>query len=259
MKEDRAASSRQQDQNKVFLVRAVKKALQERDGLALNLLAAAPGRQAIHRASPALKLISRAHSALATISAKAFMNNAVNTRERFLQEAAASLSGSSPTSADHFRRNAALIRATREGASQSPSSGCCPACGSLDIGSRDVEVKRKRKNPAEGHPTFDKQVEAQRLHIRKCRKCSRSVRRIVRVAVSNPGPQITDFRAEKKETPTVEVPFPAPQPQATKSSSKKRAKERKDREGLRAMMDESKDKSTTSGFSLMDFMSSSGR
>ena len=183
------------------------------------------------------------------------MNSAVSTRERFMQEAAASLSALSPTSAEHLRRNALLVRALRDGVSHSLVSDCCPACGSLDIETRHVEVKRKRRKLS----TADKQIEAQRLHIRKCRKCSRSLRRIVKPAVSMPGMQITESRAKKQEAPTIDVPSPTPQPQSTKSSSKKRAKERKDREGLKAMMEGTKDKSSTSGFSLMDFMSSSVR
>jgi len=186
------------------------------------------------------------------------MNSAVNIRERFLQEAAASLSAPVPNSAEHLRRNALLVRALRDGVSQTSVSDCCPACGSLNIESRYVEVKRKRRKPAGVCPTSEKQVKTPRIHIRKCRRCSRSIRRIVRAAISNPGLQITESPAERKEASTVDVPFPTPQLQSTKSSSKKRAKERKDREGLSATMEASKDKSSTSGFSLMDFMSSSG-
>jgi len=188
------------------------------------------------------------------------MYNAVNVRERFLQDAAASLSGPGSTSAEHLRRNALLIQALKDGASQPTSSDICPACGSMDIESREVKIKSKRKPSSRGGPATTTEAAVQKLHVRKCRKCSRSVKRAVETAVPSPRKRTAEVQAEEEQPRTIDISSVHPQLPSTKASSKRRAKERKDREGLKAMMAKSKDKSDhASGFSLMDFMSSSGR
>lgn len=188
------------------------------------------------------------------------MNSVINTRERFLQDAAASLSGPSPASAEHLRRNALSIRTLKDGAPQLDLRDVCPACGSLDIELREVEVRSKRKDSSCGGSATAPEAEVQKLQVRKCRKCSRSVKRAMKAAVANPRKENAEVQAEREQPPTADVSSPHPQLPNAKASSKKRVKERKDREGLRAMMSKSKDKSNNaSGFSLMDFMSSSGR
>lgn len=185
------------------------------------------------------------------------MSSAVNTRERFLQDAAASLPGSDASSADYLRRNALSIRALRDGTCQPAPSACCSACGSLEIESRHVELKNKQMNPSGANLATKIGAEAQRLYIRKCRKCSRSTKHPVTAAGTKPGKQIAEIDANGDEAKTTDTPVLAPRPPSAKSSSKKRAKERKDREGLKAVMAKPKDKSSAAGFSLMDFMSSS--
>jgi len=188
------------------------------------------------------------------------MNNVVNTRQRFLQNAAASLSGPSPSSAEHLRRNFLSIRALQDGAPQLDSSDFCPACGSSDIQSQEVEVKSKRKGSSRGCSTTDTEAEVQKLQVRKCRKCSRSVKHAVKAAVANPRKDIAEVPSEREQSLTTDVSSLHPQLPHAKASSKKRAKDRKDREGLKAMMSKSKDKSqNASGFSLMDFMTSGSR
>lgn len=188
------------------------------------------------------------------------MNSAVNIRERFLQDAAASLSGPSPTSAEHLRRNALLIQALKDGMSQPSPSDICPACGSLDIDSREVEVESKRKTSLHGGPATTTEAAVRKLHVRRCRKCSRSVKHAVETAVPGPRKRTAEVQAEEEQPPTIDISSVHPQLPGAKASSKRRAKERKDREGLKAMMSKPKDKSDhASGFSLMDFMSSSGR
>lgn len=186
------------------------------------------------------------------------MNNIVLPRERFLQRAAELISDASPNIADQYRHDASLIRGFKESVSRPVHNGSCPVCGSLRVVSRHAEVKRRWPMRNVAHNVVERSSEASRLHIRKCQRCSRSVKSPVKVSASVASTSIPSIPATK-EASTRDKPFNEPVTASTKPSSKKRAKERKDREGLKALLDKSKAKSSGSGFSLMDFMSTDER
>jgi len=187
------------------------------------------------------------------------MGSAINVRECFLNDVASLLSVPSPSSADHLRQDATVIRALRDDSSQPSHSDSCPVCGSSDIELQHREVGSQPRGSSAGDPITEMTVRTQILHIRKCRQCSRSVKRIVTKVIADIK-QTDEASTERGISWTTSEPSSASQLPSAKSSSKKRAKERKDREGLKAMMSKSKDnsKSSASGFSLMDFMSRSG-
>lgn len=186
------------------------------------------------------------------------MSSAGGPRERFLQRAAETLSSSSPTSAEQFRRDALLLRGSREDTHQLALSECCPACGSIGVESRHVDVKGKRGQPSSAASAAGPGAQARKLLTRECRRCLRSVKQYGAAARATSSRQTAQIPVIEMEAPATDRPATASSLSGTKVSSKKRAKERKDREGLKATMDKSKDKSSAPGFSLMDFMSTKG-
>lgn len=177
---------------------------------------------------------------------------ATTAREGFLSEASVSLQDSAPSLSQQLRLASLSLQNLSGVAIRSDSERYCPTCGSLDIDSKTVEVRRTKKNTQNSSTTL-RTPESSSIVIYKCRVCSRSKK--VPVQETGPTPvqklkapnsdvQLSDQDANKERDSKVQ-----------KTSSKKRAKERKDREGLQALLSKKPDSTRpTNSFDLMDFM-----
>lgn len=173
-------------------------------------------------------------------------------RQRFLEQASESLQERSFSSADVCRHDAILLHRQGNASKSKSVRHCCPACGSLSIEEKHVPAMRKGASkpgkPADGAEQF--------VLLRKCRICSRTAK-ILKSPSSEPKSQPPTMRLSTTEDISTAVKGDATTENASgaRTSSKKRAKERRNREGLRAMLDKNQNAAKSPGFSLMDFMS----
>ena len=169
-------------------------------------------------------------------------------KESFLLEAAAYLDTRSQSFANEYRHEAASLHKIAGKCIPDRTELECSACGSRDVGKRMISVRRKLR--ARGEGDFE-------LQLLKCHSCSRTTKTRIQSARS-----MTQANVEVAVT-VKDNPDSLTKPQSAHSglakvSSKKRAKDRKNREGLQAML-ESKSKigppPKPTTFGLLDFMS----
>ena len=185
---------------------------------------------------------------------------AVIIRERYLGRAALLLQDTDEAIANECRHNAQnlqkLVKSTSSNVTDTQQ--CCSACGSTALETRVALVKTKRetsrRTDAVKHEDFD-------LRLSKCQSCFRTTKKRRRKSLSESTAVQVDAPATS-HLKTDTSPGPQSDPSrnlSTKPSNKKRAKERKNREGLQAMLlNESKNTASKSAsFDLMNFMSRS--
>lgn len=186
----------------------------------------------------------------------------IGARERFLNDASVILSGSCGALSDNLRLDAQALRGY--GGSTTPRSRaqCCLACGSQNLQEREVVSSNREVSKTVSLISDTKQEPGQTLLILKCQICKRTTKRRVKAPsrqATTPKQRFENSESDHRIaafTESASSAAPSLAGTGAKSSSKKRAKQRKDREGLKAMLDKNKTSTNTlSGFSLMDFMS----
>lgn len=180
---------------------------------------------------------------------------ATGSRERFLAQATVSLRDSSPSSARQLMISLTHLQYLNGNVNQSNTSRSCPACGSVNIETRTVEVARKSKDGPQKLSTSATGSQASELIISKCQTCSRARKVPLTTKKMKPlqeqGTESSDVSANESRS------VREPDSKVQKTSSKKRAKERKDRQGLQSLLGKRKDDTNSSNtFDLMDFMTS---
>ena len=160
------------------------------------------------------------------------------------------LSLSTPTTSRELMHEIQQLRSACPSAVPHSSRSCCAACGSLLLPQWTVDSKMtaKRVKTGKGGEVSRRKVRAQRCSI--CRRVTRDAFAV------NPSPR----RRREQPIPASEKPVEETTPsdaildRTTKTSSKKRAKARKDREGLQNLLDQSVHTRATPGLSLVDLM-----
>lgn len=178
---------------------------------------------------------------------------ATAARERFLSQASVSLQDSTFSLAQQLRLSLISLQDTTGGANRAKSSECCPVCGSLNVNLQTVKVLKTKRN-SHSPPDIATKRETSRVDIYKCQTCFRSRK----VPAKEPKPvPIQRSNVTVSDTSVGERDVSKDRDsKVQKTSSKKRAKERKEREGLQALLSKKPDNARpTNSFDLMDFMS----
>lgn len=175
-------------------------------------------------------------------------------RERFLSQTSVSLQDSIPSLAQQLRLSLQSLQNINGSSNRTNPGECCPVCGSRNVELKTVEVRRTNNN-AQNSSSVAAEEHGPCLDIYRCQTCSRSVK--MPVQESKPDP------AQKSMVPTGNASVDKPNAikdrdsKVQKTSSKKRAKDRKDRQGLQALLSKKPDSPRPVGsFDLMDFMAS---
>ena len=181
-------------------------------------------------------------------------------RGAFLSEASQLLFASSSSTSAYLSSQ----RVTLERAQQPRSNfkGACAGCGTLalpgltvsDVKKHSPENAKRGKPRAASHPAPTRSLRRQKCnvcgrittsHVDKSKKAARSSTR-------------QDTEIDRTKIPLEAKQAPASQqhqePKSMSVNSKKRAKARKDREGLQALLNKNKQPSTKADLNLMDFM-----
>lgn len=177
------------------------------------------------------------------------MSQAANVaaRERYLAEASGFLTTKCQLAANECRYEGASLRrrAGRDAPEQSELQ--CLACGSVEVHERMVSTTIKSRGKGDKHSESE-------LRLLKCQTCSRTTKKRIQARPSKA--LKTDTLERVDNLPTSAMKTADSHITSGKTSSKKRAKDRKNREGLQAMLEKNKEpahKPTT--FGLLDFMS----
>ncbi|KIW99928.1 uncharacterized protein Z518_10856 [Rhinocladiella mackenziei CBS 650.93] len=181
------------------------------------------------------------------------MTEAQDVRRRFLQNAARTVFLSSPSTSRHLLTQSVEVTISRTLNSRTIPRKACEACGNLLLSGWTASSRfttRRAKHNAKVIPPAG--LRKENLHHR-CSVCHR----VTKEAVD------PEFNPRNKKIPTATVPNKqreeapcsnAIPEKSNKSNSKKRAKARKDCEGLQALLDKSKRSKSTPSLNLMDLM-----
>lgn len=176
-------------------------------------------------------------------------------RERFLSEASATLQDSAPSSARQLRIN---LKGTQELTGRDKptvQAESCPACGDTRLESRTVKTIENIKQNIQRLSRTTGSSQSSELVISKCQTCLRSTKTLQDAPLKTPS-QEQGIRSSKTSVNRSNNPQ-ADGAKVQKTSSKKRAKERKSRQGLQTLLGKGNDKTESSHtFNLLDFMSS---
>lgn len=172
-----------------------------------------------------------------------------DVRQRFLHSAAQRLCRTSPSTSAYLSTQG--LSTNQLGSTKdSQQSIFCGTCGSLNTKAWNIKPATSETcgKEATTRPTNARPVK--RVALRRCHVCGR----LSKAAFDHtPGP----VKAEKlsgSKPPRDSSPIPSSTVQQAKLSSKKRAKVRKDREGLQALLNKTKSAHSSSRMTLMDFM-----
>ena len=168
--------------------------------------------------------------------------SATAAREAFLLLAAQCLGDDNSTTAAVLRSEALHLNKLTRKRSSRPSlvTDSCSICGFNTVSHRIVDPRQGPKHDAVN----------QKLKISKCSTCKRHSKRIM-TKDSAPVPRTTT--STSSAIPTVSTEVPVKLTTKPNNNSKKRAKQRHDRDSLRTILSQ-KAESTTKTFSLLDFM-----
>lgn len=181
------------------------------------------------------------------------MADAQSLRTRFLQSSAQTMFLSSPSTSRQLSFESAELGHSQSSRLWHGSLGACTACGNLllpgwtastDIVSSKVKTRRER-------PPKREEIRKKILSWR-CLFCHRITKETVAIDSSSRKRDVPLFVTQERQE---EGPGSVLAPEKpTKSSSKKRAKVRKDREGLQALLDKRTQNKLAPSLNLMDLM-----
>jgi len=177
-------------------------------------------------------------------------------RRRFLQESATRMFLASPSTSRHLSAEDMELRKIDPDQADPPASARCQACGSLLVPDWTATTKLfsrpTRKTPPQSAVT--EAASSTRRLVRRCKSCHRFTKQQTTGVIKPRGwrqPAAMGVRQSRiEESPPKEGKARS----GPNVSSKKRAKARRDREGLQALLDRSKATKPSAALSLMDLM-----
>jgi hypothetical protein len=169
-----------------------------------------------------------------------------DARNKFLRGAAQTMCASSPSTS-------AFLAAQRQSTREIPEKEFCLICGAVNmktwqIKSRKTRRAQKNKNSKEKRSRHDA-----RFATRSCNTCGRVSKQSLEHQPRLTKQTRVDSLQKLPERRVERVPSESTTVSQTKLSSKKRAKARKDREGLQALLNRSKSEHS-SRLTLTDLM-----
>ncbi|KIW63845.1 hypothetical protein PV04_08817 [Phialophora macrospora] len=181
------------------------------------------------------------------------MSEAQNLRLRFLRQSALESFLTTPATSRQLMRESQELG--HEISSHAPhrGEGVCTACGNILLPQWTVRTKitakqaRRDRGGVKAERVMRRMVRSQR-----CSFCGSVTKDAISIG--------TNHRKEEKQSAVATHPSEnkmsadTPLENTNKSTSKKRAKARKDREGLQALLKKSVQTKTSPGLSLMDLM-----
>ncbi|EXJ92369.1 hypothetical protein A1O3_00919 [Capronia epimyces CBS 606.96] len=184
------------------------------------------------------------------------MEDVQDLRTRFLQRSARIILLSSPSTSRHLSSQSVELQHSRSSLTSSAANNVCAACGSLLLPGWTVSTRSATQTAVAKPQTTAQKKIRRKILSRKCSSCHRVSRQTAEIKKDvrslTRQPQISSRLNEKPVRD--ELPADAAQEKSTKLSSKKRARARKDREGLQSLLDRSAQNKSSLGLSLMDFM-----
>ncbi|KAI1614890.1 hypothetical protein EDD37DRAFT_630495 [Exophiala viscosa] len=176
------------------------------------------------------------------------------TRIGFLQESARMLFLSSPSTSRYLsaQRNEVVLSGTAR--KRVRIKGACTACGSLLVPAWTSDTKAVTGKVKRGTDGTSKPDELRnRVVSSRCSTCNRITKDVVKVQLTSRKSLTKPFALQAKQEEAVpHEELVAEQP--SKVTSKRRAKARKDREGLQALLSKSAQNKPSRGLNLMDLM-----
>ena len=178
-------------------------------------------------------------------------------RESFLEKASRQMFAASPSTSAHIAaENISLNRSVKPNNNYTQT---CGGCGTLAVPCwTSSTLAGAKRGKLAGTPSSQRKQLQPKSASRKCKICG-SVTKLSHHNSQKPKRHASEpVKPTKVESPTAEVPLSIPQRPTSDSkvSSKKRARARKDREGLQALLNKNKGASATPALDLMDFMKS---
>lgn len=178
-----------------------------------------------------------------------------STRASFLEKAAHLTYTRSPSTSAHLISEQQALARSTQAVTRSQNTDACQRCGTLATGvwkSKSATVRRtKSSSSRKPLPT-----PTMRTMVRRCDACGNVAKLSIQPKVK-PSP----LRKVQTSSATLAAPDSHSSPSSSvrardepKLSSKKRAKARKDRDGLQVLLNKKKPSSTTQPMTLMDFM-----
>jgi hypothetical protein len=170
-----------------------------------------------------------------------------DARERFLQGAAQMMRIYSPSTS-------AFLAAQKQSMQEIPDEYFCLSCGAVNMKAWRIETKQTRPVQQHYKSKAKNSILGTRFAIRRCDVCSRVSKQSLDHPPKLTKPPKVDPLHALQERKDYKVPSEASMVSQSKLSSKKRAKARKDREGLQALLDRSKSDRLSSRLTLTDLM-----
>ena len=181
------------------------------------------------------------------------MNTALELRRRFLRESALSLFLLTPSTSRQLIRESQLLGPADSASPLGKTIPTCAACGSIIVPQWTVNSKLLTKNPKNAKVAKGRLIQRQKIRSQQCSICHRITKEIILIESSHTR-DATPAAAPLQQQSEESTRAPAMLDKAARSSGKKRAKVRKDREGLQALLNKSVQMKSPPSLSLMDLI-----
>ncbi|EXJ55355.1 hypothetical protein A1O7_08282 [Cladophialophora yegresii CBS 114405] len=184
------------------------------------------------------------------------MSEAQNLRVKFLQQSAFNLFLSTPATSRQLMRESQALG--HEASSQLPNRGqlVCAACGTILLPQWTMKSKIRAKRTRRGRKGLNhEKVTRQKVRSHCCSLCDNVTKNVIAIASSPRKDKKQPAAAAPAQSSLENIMRAEPVLESnTKSTSKKRAKARKDREGLQALLHKSAQTKTPPSLNLLDLM-----
>ena len=182
------------------------------------------------------------------------MTDGTAARLSFLQTSARTLFLSSPSTSRHLLTQSTELAHSQNAHFRTNPEDACAACGSLLLPgwSTSISLAPERSKTRRGACSVEKHIHTKRL-VRKCSTCDRITKGKVAYRPKHSKIKATTAAASQTAVEGIAVTKPASE-KSNRTSSKKRAKARKDRQGLQALLDRSLQNKSSPRLDLMDLM-----
>ncbi|KAL2416669.1 hypothetical protein ABEF95_015052 [Exophiala dermatitidis] len=187
------------------------------------------------------------------------MADAQELRTKFLHNSARMILLSSPSTSRYLAHQSVELDYAQSTKSSSSAENVCAACGNLLLPGWTASTRIVTRITASRSKTTPRSNnDRKKILSRKCITCQRVSKQVADISVGARRRRPTSAASVSDRRHMDVVPAESPAESApektTKTSSKKRAKARKDREGLQALLNKSAQNKTGPSLNLMDLM-----
>ncbi|EHY54055.1 hypothetical protein HRR83_004703 [Exophiala dermatitidis] len=186
------------------------------------------------------------------------MADAQELRTKFLHNSARMILLSSPSTSRYLAHQSVELDYAQSTKSSSSAETVCAACGNLLLPGWTASTRIVTRTTATTSKTTSRSNNRKKILSRRCATCQRISKQVADISVDarrrrrTPAASVSEHR--HMDVVPAESPAESAPEKTTKTSSKKRAKARKDREGLQALLNKSAQNKTGPSLNLMDLM-----